>query len=103
MRRDNVIAILAAAIILSLIALTFTLTSLLKAQTPELRTIVQFYSPLPGAVAGVGGRFYLSCHKYIHNRPEACCISRDIYKPSGQDKCGNSCCIHIQLYSERPY
>jgi hypothetical protein len=59
MRRNHVIALLAAAIILSLITSTFALTSLLKAQSPEFRTIVQFYSPLPGTVAGVGGRFYL--------------------------------------------
>jgi len=58
MRRSMAIAISIAAI-LALSASTFALLDILRAQSPEALTTVQFYSPLPRSVVGVGGRFYI--------------------------------------------
>lgn len=63
----------AVALIISILAImasaTLALTQILRAQSPEALTTVQFYSPLPRSSVGVGGRFYLVAVNIITSDP----------------------------------
>jgi len=69
MRRSTAIAI-SIAVVLALSISTFALLGVLRAQSPEAPTIVQFYSPLPRSVVGVGGRFYIVTINIITTDPK---------------------------------
>ncbi|MEM1611102.1 MAG: hypothetical protein QXQ57_05610 [Sulfolobales archaeon] len=68
MKRNTAIALAISAAVLLSIA-TFALVSTLAAQSPETSTVVQFYSPLPRSVVGVGGRFYIVAINIITTDP----------------------------------
>jgi hypothetical protein len=67
-RRNIAIAITIAFVILISTA-TFAMVNTLVAQSPETSTVVQFYSPLPRSVVGVGGRFYIVAINIITSDP----------------------------------
>ncbi|MEM2204591.1 MAG: hypothetical protein QXI22_09590 [Sulfolobales archaeon] len=60
---------LSVVLLIALASASFALTQILKAQSPEASTIVQFYSPLPRSSVGVGGRFYLVVINVITSDP----------------------------------
>ncbi len=60
---------LSVVLLITIASATFALTQILRAQSPEALTIVQFYSPLPRSSVGVGGRFYLVAVNIITSDP----------------------------------
>ncbi|MDT7888910.1 MAG: hypothetical protein RQ885_08040 [Desulfurococcales archaeon] len=68
MRKGAAIAVVVISLLM-LSALVYTAVNILKAQGPENPTVVQFYSPLPRSVVGVGGRFYIVAINIITSDP----------------------------------
>ncbi len=69
MKRRNIAIAIAIALATLISTATFALVNTLVAQSPETSTVVQFYSPLPRSVVGVGGRFYIVAINIITSDP----------------------------------
>lgn len=69
MKRRNIAIAIAIAFVTLISTATFALVNTLVAQSPETSTVVQFYSPLPRSVVGVGGRFYIVAINIITSDP----------------------------------
>ena len=60
---------LGVVLLVAMASTSLALTQILRAQSPEANTIVQFYAPLPRSSVGVGGRFYLVIVNIITTDP----------------------------------
>jgi hypothetical protein len=69
LKRRNIAISITIAFVILISTATFALVNTLVAQSPETSTVVQFYSPLPRSVVGVGGRFYIVAINIITSDP----------------------------------
>ncbi len=69
MKSRNIAIAITIALATLISTATFALVNTLVAQSPETSTVVQFYSPHPRSVVGVGGRFYIVAINIITSDP----------------------------------